>query len=71
MIPGLITEQDIEDAREDWGEGLFSLAVENPQYLSDKVEDTLISLSWVEAAANQDFEPEGPVGRLRRYASTL
>ena len=61
MIPGLITEQDIEDAREDWGEGSFLWQSRILGIFPDKVEDTLISLSWVEAAANQDFEPEGPV----------
>lgn len=61
VIPGLITEQDIEDAREDWGEGSFLWQSRILGIFPDKVEDTLISLSWVEAAANQDFEPEGPV----------
>lgn len=74
VIPGLITVQDIEDAREDWGEGSFLWQARILGRFPDKVEDTLISLSWVETAANLEFEPTGEVevaADIARYGGDL
>lgn len=74
IIPGLITEQDIEDAREDWGEDSFLWQSRILGIFPDKVEDTLISLSWLESAANQEFERSGPIEvacDVARYGSDL
>lgn len=72
VIPGLITEQDLEDAMEDWGEGSFLWQSRILGRFPDKVEDTLISLSWLEAAANEEFEGVGPIevaADVARYGS--
>ncbi len=72
VVPGLITEQDLEDAREDWGEGSFLWQARILGRFPDKVEDTLISLSWLEAAANEEPERVGPVevaADIARYGS--
>lgn len=61
VIPGLITEQDIEDARNDWGEDSFLWQSRILGRFPDQIEDTLIALSWVEAAANLDAERTGIV----------
>ncbi len=59
VTPGLICAEDIEDAREDWGE-------ESPIYQArilgqfpQQLEDTLIAISWVEVAgAETELRPE-------------
>jgi phage terminase large subunit len=61
VVPGLVTARDIEDAREDWGEGSFLWQARILGQFPDKVEDTLISLSWVEAAGHEEPLREGPV----------
>lgn len=56
VIPGLITEQDVEDARKDWGEGSFLWQAKIEGKFPDKIENTLIALNWIEVAANQEFK---------------
>ena len=62
IIPGLISRQWIKDREEDWGKN-------NPLYISkvlaefpEEAEDTLILLSWVEAAIERELKAEGPKG---------
>lgn len=59
VVPGLVTEEDIEDARNDWGEGSFLWQARILGQFPDQVEDTLIALSWVERAAQEEFERDG------------
>lgn len=61
VVPGLITLEDIEDARKDWGEGSFLWESKILGRFPDTTIDTLIPLSDVELAADEDFECIGPV----------
>lgn len=61
VIPGLVTEEDIEDSRQDWGEGSFLWQSRILGQFPTQLTDTLIAITWVETAANQEFEPEGDV----------
>lgn len=58
IIPGLVTKQDIEDARDDWGE-------DSPLYIArvlgrfpESIEDTLIPLSRVEQAGAGSWDQD-------------
>lgn len=58
VIPGLVTEEDVENAKEDWGE-------ESPLYVArilgrfpDVMEDTLITISMVERAGQGIWTPD-------------
>jgi hypothetical protein len=61
VIPGMITRQDIEDRKEEWGE-------DSPMYIGgvlgefpENLEDTFVPLWAATQAAKRQLEPEGPV----------
>ena len=61
VVPGMITTQDIEDRKEDWGEDtpmyIGSVLGEFPENL-----DLIVVPLWAATeAAKRDMEPEGPV----------
>lgn len=60
-IPGLVTLEDIEDARQDWGEGSFLWEARILGRFPRVTTDTLIPLADVEVAAQQEFQPAGDV----------
>lgn len=80
VIPGLVTEEDVENAKEDWGE-------DSPLYVArilgrfpDVMEDTLITISMVERAGQGTWteeemaqeDPEEPIeigADFARYGS--
>ncbi len=50
VIPGLICAEDIEDAKEDWGEDSPIYQARILGRFPQQLEDTLIAISWVEVA---------------------
>ncbi|MBE3576892.1 MAG: hypothetical protein IMX00_04300 [Limnochordales bacterium] len=72
VIPGLVTPEDVESARQDWGEGSFLWQSRILGQFPTQLTDTLIAITWVEIAANQDYQPEGDVevgADIARYGS--
>jgi phage terminase large subunit len=61
VVPGLVTAQDIDNAREDWGEGSFLWQSRILGQFPTKLENTLISLAWVESAGQENPPREGAV----------
>jgi hypothetical protein len=55
VVPGLITPDDIEDARKDWGEGSPLWQSRILGQFPDVLEDTLIAITWVERAGGGDW----------------
>lgn len=60
VIPGLVTMEDIEAAKRDWGE-------DNPFYIAsilgefpDSLTDSVVALAYAVAATKRDTQPDGP-----------
>ena len=61
VVPGMITEQDIEDRKEDWKEdsSLFTGSVLG--VFPDNLDGVVVPLWAATEAASRDLKPEGPV----------
>lgn len=59
LVPGCVTREWVEDRKKEWGETspLFKAKVLGE--FPDEGDDTLIPLSWVEAAIKRDLKAEG------------
>ena len=61
VIPGMLTMQDVEDHKQEWGE-------DSPMYIGsvlgqfpENLDDVMVPLSAAKAAAERELEPEGEV----------
>ncbi len=61
VVPGMITRQDIEDRKEEWGEETALYIGSVLGKFPDKLDDAVVPLSDAVEAAKRDLEPEGPV----------
>ena len=61
VVPGMVTKEDIEDRREEWGEDSTLYVGSVLGRFPDSVEGVLVPLSAATAAAKRRLEPEGPV----------
>ena len=60
-VPGMITQEDIDDRKEEWGEesALYVGAVLGE--FPDNLDDVVVPLSKAVAAARRELEADGPV----------
>ena len=56
----MITRQDIEDRKEEWGEETALYIGSVLGKFPDKLDDAVVPLSDAVEAAKRDLEPEGP-----------
>ena len=72
VVPGMITQEDVADRKQDWGET-------SPRYLGailgrfpDNLDQMVVPLSHATAAANRRLQPAGPVAlsKLLRESQT-
>jgi phage terminase large subunit len=61
VVPGLITAQDIEQARTDYGEGSPMWQARIEGRFPAQLEDTMIALDWIEKAAQLQPPEQGEV----------
>lgn len=61
VIPGLVTLQDVLDARVDWGVDSFEWQARIGGQFPRNLRDSLIMPSWVTRAAASEVLPNGPV----------
>ena len=61
QVPGLVTLEDIEERKADWGEDSAMYQASILGEFPDNLDDVIIPLNWVQAAASKDhqIEPEG------------
>ena len=60
VIPGMITEQDIEDRKEEWGEESALYIGSVLGKFPDNLDDVVVQLWAATDAAKRQLEPEGP-----------
>jgi hypothetical protein len=59
LVPGCTTLEWVNDKKKEWGEGSALYKAKVLGDFPDEGDDTLIPLSWVEAARKRDLKPEG------------
>ncbi|MCI0813133.1 MAG: DEAD/DEAH box helicase family protein [Chloroflexi bacterium] len=61
VVPGMITQQDIDDRKEDWGEdsALYIGGIKGE--FPDNLDNVVVPLWAATAATERELEPEGPV----------
>lgn len=57
LYPGIVTSQDVEDARIEYGEGSWEWRVFIEGKFPDREPDTLIAIDWCADAAKTSFQP--------------
>ena len=60
-IPGMVTQEDIDDRKEEWGEDSSMYVGSVLGKFPDNLDDAVVPLWAATEAANRGMEPEGPV----------
>ena len=61
VVPGMITQEDIDDRKEEWGEDSAMYVGSVLGEFPDNLDDAVVPLWAATEAARREMEPEGPV----------
>ena len=61
VVPGMITQQDIEDRKEEWGEDSALYVGSVLGKFPDNLDDAVVPLWAATGAAKRQMDPEGPI----------
>ena len=61
IVPGMITQEDVDDRKEEWGEDSALYQGSVLGVFPDNLEDVVVPLWAATAAARREFKPDGPV----------